>query len=113
MPQYGIRQFIITLSSSQRTHTHQPLTPTRAFTSRLGSDHPPPPRLRGNSSSLPDHLRDPQTRSSSVGRDPATPHNTSKTRSLGREVRGRSARGPVSTPRSEPSRALRGGAVAR
>ena len=38
MPKIGIRQFIITLSSSQRTHTHQPLTPTRAFTSRLRSD---------------------------------------------------------------------------
>ena len=94
----GIRQFIITLSSSQRTHTHQPLTPTRAFTSRLRSDFPPPPRLRGNSSSLPDPIRVPQTRSPRYKRNLATPNTQPKTQSLEPEVQGRPTKNPVSTP---------------
>ncbi len=72
MPKNGIRQFIITLSSSQRTHTHQLPTPQGALTSRLALTFRRPPRLRGNSSSLPDPHRDPQTRSSRLTRDLAT-----------------------------------------
>ena len=108
MPKIGIRQFIITLSSSQRTHTHQPLTPTRAFTSRLRSDFPPPPRLRGNSSSLPDPNSVLQTRGFATRRDLATPHIVCETSGLTVEVRGRSARSPVSTPRLETLSGLPG-----
>ncbi len=73
MPSIGIRQFIITLSSSQRTHTHQLPTPYRALTSRLACQPSAPPRLRGNSSSLPDPIRSPQLRKVPNSKDLATP----------------------------------------
>ncbi|ASR04388.1 hypothetical protein GCWB2_18070 [Gordonia rubripertincta] len=101
MPQNGIRQFIITLSSSQRTHTHQLHTPTRALTSRPGSDYPRHTRLRGNSSSLPDPHHDPQTRSPRPTPETQPPQTASKTQRLEPQIQGRSATNPISTPQHQ------------
>ena len=90
-------------------NTHPPTThPHKGFHQQTRFTPSKPPRLRGNSSSLPDLICDPQTRSWRLTRDLATPYRVRKTRSPAVEVRGRSARSPVSTPRLQTLSGLPG-----
>lgn len=101
----------ITLASDNSSSHYRVLkehTPTsypplhRALTSRLACQPTKPPRLRGNSSSLPDPNRSPQLRKSSDSRNLATLTILPETQTVPtRTNKGRPTTNPVSTPRHQ------------